>query len=459
MRFLRLGALLGALLFVTFRCASIAQSLGPDVVGHWDAPREWPVVGIHAVLLPTGKVLHYSYPQAGQGSAAWVWDPVADALTDVSLDRDIFCGGHSLLPDGRVLVTGGTEADPDFTESEGLRDTHIFDPLSETWTRVADMARGRWYPTHVALGDGRALVASGLDEDGNPNPLIEIYSAASGWSILGGADLELDLYPFLHLLPSGAVFWAGPDANTRALDIATGTWTDVGYANAYRYNGTSVLLPPGQDRIMVHGKKGGKKSAEVIDFGDPTPTWQYVAVNSHAGRQHANAIVLPNGKVLLVGGGRRVSMFDPAAGTWAKMAKLTRPRRYHSTALLLPDGRVVAAGTDGEDTIEIYSPPYLFAGPRPVITTAPSAVAYGDPFPVGTDGAAVASVVLIRPAAVTHSVNMEQRSVALEFAAVGSTLTVTAPADPNRAPPGYYMLFTLSADGVPSVAHFVRVDL
>jgi hypothetical protein len=150
-------------------------------------------------------------------------------------------------------------------------------------------------------------------------------------------------------------------------------------------------------------------------------------------------------------------MYDPVANNWTTMASMQRPRMYHSSSVLLPDGRVLTAGTDGEFTAEIYSPPYLFQGPRRVITSAPSAVAWGSNFFVGTHvPSKIDKVVLIRPSAVTHSINMEQRAIELDFGVGGGGVTVGAPPNGGVAPPGYYMLFLVN-DGVPSTAAFIKI--
>ena len=194
-------------------------------------------------------------------------------------------------------------------------------------------------------------------------------------------------------------------------------------------------------------------------------------------RGYHNLTMLPDGNVLVTGGGdtttpRRSTApsgrraWSPATQTWKTLAAMQTPRLYHSIALLLPDGRVLVSGGgrfggpygDGQDTIEIFSPPYLFDGPRPVITTAPTTATYGATFPVQTpDAASIGSVVLLKPGSVTHSFNGEQRYVPLSFTRSAGALSVQAPANANLAPPGYYMLFIVDAAGVPSVAKFVRI--
>ncbi len=444
----------------------------PSAVGQWSEPMDWPLVGVHAALLPTGKVLHYSYPQTGPGAEAWLWDPEGGTLGAAPINRNIFCSSQAFLPDGRLLVTGGTDPGSPENTPFGLKDIHTFDPSAETWTHVADMQVGRWYPTSVALPDGRTLVVSGLDEQSNLTDLVEVYDPTSGSQVIPGANRFLDLYPRMHVLPSGKVLHVGSEELTSAFDPASATWQEIGFSNyGYRGEGTSVLLPlqPPDYRAEVLTLGGGNPAtatAEIMATGDPHPSWRFTASMNQA-RRHPNAVLLPDGEVLVIGGGLTdeaespildAEIFDPVSETWSAVASMQRPRVYHSTAILLPDGRVLAAGSDGEYTAEIYSPPYLFQGSRPQMSSAPDATLYGGSFQVTTpDAQDIASIVLIRPAAVTHSVNTDQRYVELEFEAGTDLVTVQAPPSANLAPPGYYMLFIVNSDGVPSEAMFIQL--
>ena len=445
-----------------------------STIGEWSAPMPWPLAGIHAAVLPTGKVLHYSYPHSGFGSEAWHWDPQTETLVPAPINRNVFCGALSFLPDGRLLVTGGTDPlSPPEPPPFGIKDIHAFDPLTESWTYVGDTQVGRWYPTNVTLPDGRILILSGLDEQGQLTDLVEVFDPTSGSQVVPGANKFLGLYPWMHVLPSGKLLHAGPENLTSQFDPATATWQAVALNNhGPRQDGTSVLLPlrppDYRPRVMIlGGDNPATNTAEIIDLGEQSPAWSYTTSMNNA-RRHANAVLLPDGNLLAVGGTvvanddtqavLAAELFDPESETWTELASMQRPRIYHSTAVLLPDGRVLAAGTDGEFTAEIYSPPYLFQGPRPQIVSAPGAVSYGSTFQVSTPNEQdIAKVVLIRPAAVTHSVNMEQRYVELSFQAGLNLLAVQAPPNGNIAPPGYYMLFAVDSAGVPSEATFIRL--
>ncbi|MFQ5649866.1 MAG: galactose oxidase-like domain-containing protein [bacterium] len=456
----------------------------PSEVGQWDGPYQWPVSAIHSFLLPTGKVLHFDFPGFDEWPGAWLWDAATWEFTPVPVDRPLFCSGHSFLADGRLLVTGGNgPAPPD--EFRGIRDTHIFDPFDETWTRVEDMADGRWYPTNVTLPDGRVLVFSGFDElTGKINTDVEVYEPGSttGWQIV--SQVELPLYPTMHVLSSGDVFYSGPSQITGTYKIGTWSWYGIVWSNyGGRDGGMSVLLPPERDRVMIIGGQSEgvvTETAEIIDLDEPLPAWRYTQPMNFP-RMHANGVLLPDGKLLVIGGHSEMhehdheddvvaappsavyqaEMFDPETETWSGMAAMQRPRVYHSTAILLPDGRVLAGGSDGEFTTELYSPPYLFRGPRPVIEAAPGRLPYSEPFVVETpDAPGIDSVVLIRLSSVTHSVNMAQRYVPLEFSRppqAPASLVVNAPGNPNLAPPGYYMLFLIDVSGVPSTAMMVQL--
>src|SRR5712692_2001607 len=197
----------------------------PDQIGQWAAPVSWPLVTVHASLLPTGNVLVWDGFAAGPNSQR-IWNPATGHFTPVPYSVNTFCAGHITLPDGRVLVAGGhLQADV------GIPDTSIFDPSTGTWTAAQPMSVGRWYPTVTELGDGRALVFSGDNivtgrtgvahafRDSSVNSLPEVFDPTKGtWSDLTGSKLTSPLYPQMFLLSDGRVLDAGPDTTTRILD-------------------------------------------------------------------------------------------------------------------------------------------------------------------------------------------------------------------------------------------------
>jgi hypothetical protein len=472
-----------------------------NVQGQWATlSNTMPINPVHVALLNNGRLLVVagsgncqpsragcpSGPPFGpsNGSGALLLDPVTgQTISQFSVSWDMFCNGMVLLEDGRPLIAGGTiQYDPFYGQSQ----VATFDPLANTFSNVQNMAHGRWYPTLVTLGDGRVMTFSGLSETGSTNSAVEFYSADSGWSSEYIAPWNPDLYPRLHLLPTGKVFYSGAQTTSKLFDPSTNTWnTSVAGTNysGTRTYGSSVLLPlrPSDNYdpkvIIMGGGNPATYTTEIIDMGASTPAWQYGPKMSQA-RIEMNAVILPNGKVLAVGGSvndedtstasLNADLYDPVSNTFSSAGANAYPRLYHSVALLLPDATVwLAGGNPSRGTyvqqMEIYKPGYLFnsdgtSATRPSITGAPGAVGYGDAFTVTTpDAANISSVILVRDGSVTHAFGMDQREVALSFTAGSGALTVTSPPNGNIAPPGYYMLFLLNQAGVPSVASFVQV--
>ena len=333
---------------------------------------------------------------------------------------------------------------------------------------------------------------------------------------VGSLPGYVNIYPHMFLLPKTTL--AGRGAGDRVLLAGPGTgdafvlhtedWSWHRLANrpsTSRFWGTAVMEPGGPEgpaRVTLIGGADvegysnapePKPSApeptatsEFLDLNDPgwadqdhpSPVWQDSASLDHP-RAHFNTVLLPDGSKLSSGGGRgqaadgslysgwvfEAELYDPAAGDWRPAGKEDDERTYHSTAVLLPDGRVLSAGDDRPDhlpvsgrTAQLYSPPYLAHEGRPVVTDAPRAVPYGARVPISvSDPSAVAKVVLMRPGATTHAVDMEQRSVELARRSEDGVV-LTSPPDPSVAPPGWYMLFVLDARGVPSVARWIQLD-
>jgi galactose oxidase-like protein len=140
-------------------------------------------------------------------------------------------------------------------------------------------------------------------------------------------------------------------------------------------------------------------------------------------------------------------------------------RGYHSAAILLPDGSVVVGGDTngggdgGSIPNERYLPSYFFK-PRPTIGGAPATIGYGAAFSVQTGlPNAISEVVLMRPGAVTHAFNHNQRYVGCAITgATATAVQATAPPDGNVAPPGYYLLFLVDHDRVPSLGAWIRLS-
>ncbi|MEN3337570.1 MAG: hypothetical protein V7647_1246, partial [Acidobacteriota bacterium] len=480
----------GAALLVLWVAALVpplhAQTNGQ---GQWKTlPYDMPINPVHLALTNNGKVLIV----AGSGNVAAetnfraaVWDPQAETIVTQTVGWDMFCNGLAILPDGRVLINGGNlQYDP----FHGHLKNAAFDPVTGLFTDLQNMAHGRWYPTVTILGDGRAMAFSGLNETGATNTAVELYTVGSGWSPEYPAGWTPPLYPRMHLLPDGTVLYSGSGTGSRIFNPVTKGWSAVVATTNYtgtRTYGTSVLLPLSpadgyKARVMIFG--GGNPataSTEILDTSAAPLQWRYGPSMSQP-RIEMNATILPNGKVLAVGGSKNdedastaslnADLYDPETNTFSSAGANVYPRLYHSGSLLLPDATVLLAGGNPargtyETHMEIYSPAYLFNADgtpaiRPVISgVSPDGLNHGKVFQVQTsDAADITSVVLVRPGAQTHAFDMDQRLVRMSFTIGAGVLNVTAPPNGNIAPPGYYMLFILNSAGVPSTATFLKLS-
>ncbi|MET8625471.1 galactose oxidase-like domain-containing protein [Kitasatospora sp. NPDC004669] len=589
--------------------------------GHWQTlslPAEFRVNAVHATLLRTGKVLIVAgsgndEKQFNAGSfKSLLWDPAKNTYKLIPTPADMFCGGHTSLPDGRVLVAGGTQRyekldgtvkraagvmrvrnesperdrafpkgtvfvapngreyattvpvtvpaatktgsgkqttvtaaeqhvfveavgeGPDYVtnsaaqyrikgltgtdahnlygqsekmtldkqEYQGIRSAFEFNPDTELYEQVTDMAHARWYPTLTGLGDGRVVTVSGLDDtgqilNGNDN---EVYDPKNKtWA--KAPDRYFPTYPSIFLTASGKLFYSGSNAGYGPAEKGRepGVWDlsnngfqpvpglrDPGLAET----SSSVLLPPAQaQKVMVLGGGGVGESplstarTDIADLSAAQPSFTPGPDLPAGGTRYLNSVVLPDDTVFTTGGssgyrGRRDSdllkaqVYHPDSNSFTTAAEPTVGRDYHSEALLLPDGRVAVLGSNPlfadkaetqpggfEQRIEIYTPPYLYHGDRPEVTAAPEAAKLGGVLKVGTSRPeGVTTAKLIRPSSVTHVTDVEQRSVALDIAGrTADGVSLTLPTNPNLLPPGWYMLFLTDAAGTPSVARWVQV--
>jgi len=446
-------------------------------VGSWSLPVNTPAVAVNLILLKNNTVLFYQ-----DGSTPTVWDYLNSVFTSVPAPADLFCSGHSALADGRILVVGGYG---ESSSQMGIANAEIFDPAANLWTVIPNMAYSRWYPTVTTLSDGRVIVMGGWQTSAHTNAGIpEIYDpGTNSWTQLTAANNPFETYPFIYQLSDGRLVHVNGSEYatvTDILDLTSDSWSTVD--SNIKDGGSSVMYL--QDKIMKAGSAtdsqgtgSSSKTTFVLDMTQASPAWQQTASMAYA-RSFLNLTELPDGTVLATGGetdknGGNISnavypaeLWSPTAQTWTTMASMHTPREYHSTAVLLPDGRVLQSGMGADFgnvpdqlSAEFYSPPYLFKGARPTITQAPSQISYGQNFFVGTpDAATIASAVLIRTGAVTHFFNMNARFVPVSFQQTTGGLTITAPVNGYLAPPGYYLLFLVNSNGVPSIAPFVQLQ-
>ncbi len=481
--------------------STIALSALPSeaTTGEWGPTVDWNIVPLHLTLLPTGKLLAWGREEInGDMGQPRLWDPGSGspaAAPMVMADTMLFCAGHALMADGNLMVSGGHKAD-----DRGLDVTNIFNSTTETWTPgLPKMAKGRWYPTVTTLPDGRMVTVAGQDSASVVVMIPEVWDGDSWVQLTGAGNLELPYYPRNFIDPlDGRVFMAGERVQSQWLDVdGSGSWTATGPTHDWPFNrdyGSAVMYESG--KILYVGGGGypawdtpdptsatPTASAEKIDLNEGSPDWTSAGSMSSP-RRHHTATVLPDGQVLVTGGVsgggfnnvntgvRAAEIWDPSTNDWTVLASNAITRAYHSVSVLMPDGTVLhGASGDANDPAtanpyppqrshEIFRPPYLFKGARPTITDAddPNGVAYGQSFDVSTPAAGqITHVRLVRLGSVTHAFDANTMAVSLEFTAGDGSISVTAPPNPNVAPPGHYMLFVLNRNGVPSVGRIIQI--
>ena len=476
---------------------ALAQTSG----GSWSIGGNTHATAIHVAMLYNGKILcvagsgYFSANSQGPFEAG-IFDPVTNTYTALpSEDVDMFCCGHAMLPDGNILLAGGTLMYDDVSANGlwlGPKNAWIYDVAAGSFRTVQDMKHGRWYPTLLTLADGKVLTVNGYDEYGTYNRLIEIFDPSTEtWAIKydplstftycagEGQDPEIMpgagtqcygpgvgpnalLYPRMHLMPEGLAIVCGQSKTMRTYDPATGVWKFAGNMlfNASRGYGSSVLLPmqnvaSEKGKVLIFGGTAtsdsfGTTAAEILTL-DGTSIVSRWTNSSHKGRKHPIPVILPNGKIVVVGGTEyqnnsslkimEAEVFDPVTEKWTLLPAMAVPRLYHSSALLLPDGRVWTAGTTYTRTsrelrTEYYSPEY-YSATRPTISAQPVAGDYGGFIVISTPNAQdIDAVSLVRLGTETHAYNCDQRLVWLQITGkTTSEVTVQAPVKANIAPP------------------------
>ncbi len=478
------------------RGASLAVAgTTPDVIGQWSLPKSngTPVVGIHTALLKTGKVLIWSpYTVTNPDGTteiqtmAALWNPTTNTSkrVDPPNDGNLFCGAGTILGDGTLVAVGGLNSYSGYGTSNGIPVVLLFNPNTETWSAAPNMNKGRWYPTITETMNGGAVVVGGRDGANKPNQDIETIGAAApnAPQLVGTYNLDWrqGIYPNQFLLPNGQIFTFAGD---RSDFMDPSNWRinkgPVPLAPQFNYPNAVVLpLKVGSPiEMVVYGGKTtfqGTTIATASRLNLTASTPKFTAITSMPeARANMNSVQLPDGKILVVGGNGQGNfnvayyqtlLFDPANNSWTPLASQTRRRAYHSTALLLPDGRVLSAGDNGGtpgggNTFEIYSPSYLFKGPRPVINYAPTSAVWGNNVVVGTT-TPVTKLVLIAPSSTTHATDMHGRVVELQISASagGGTANVAGIPSDGSVPPGPYMLFAVDANGIPSIATWIQIN-
>ncbi|MBB5442824.1 MULTISPECIES: galactose oxidase-like domain-containing protein [unclassified Paraburkholderia] len=496
---------LGSMLIVT--CGDVpAQTVRPS---QWSAPISLSLVPVAAANLPNGKVLVWSADspldftggevnlnrhQNNGGTYTAIFDPVAGTSTQVfvtKIGHDMFCPGIVNLPDGEILVTGGSTS----------AKVSAFNPNSGQWTSQKQMNIPRAYHGSVTLSNGDVFVLGGSWNGGLGGKSGETWSN-SGWhentavtANWGDPDVtndavgiyRADNHMWLFADSNGLVFHAGPSRAMQWIDTAgtgsistpvnRGADNDAMTGNAVMYDVRKILAVGGSPN---YDNAYATSNATLIDISSGAANTRTLAPMNYQ-RAFANSVALPDGEVVVVGGQTFAEPFSddnavltpeiwsPATETFTPIAAQAVPRTYHSIALLLPDGRVLSGGgglcggcSTNHANVEILTPPYLLnadgsPAARPTIVSAPTNAKLGSSISVSTDRA-VSAFALMRLSSVTHSLNNEQRRVPLNFrASSAGQYVLNIPGDSGVAVPGYYMLFALDANGVPSVSSIIRI--
>ncbi len=473
--------LIALIVFLSLAASLSAQD--PALVGRFGPLIKAELVPIHTILLPNGKILYVDrHDQGTHDMTPRVWDPATNTTIKTPTPTyDLFCSGHSMLRNGNIFFSGGHIVD-----GQGVDNLSIYEWRTNTWdTKLPRMFTPRWYPTNTPLPNGDVLISSGsafeLEKYVDRTEIFD--SRTRTLRSLDGAVQIQSYYPFMYVLPGNKVFAAGSDSITRILDVTgNGKWATVGMTKAGRYRayGSSVQYERGKIMVCGGNKQSPLASAEMIDMNVSGPSWKYTD-SMHFSRRHHTAVILPDGKVFVNGGTsapgfnnadgavKDAEIWDPLTGHWTLMARAASIRLYHSIALLLPDGRVLTGGgghpgddanfEDAHPDFEIYEPPYLFQGTRPVITSAPDSIYYGKPFTVGSVNGGNLKVSLFRLGCATHAWdhNTDFNRLAVTRLSAAS-LQVDAPADSVASAPGPHMLFLVDSAGIPSTAKIVWLN-
>jgi hypothetical protein len=462
----------------------------PAASGSWGALENWPLIAIHSALDAEGRVLTYGTNGDGQQTGQFIYDvwtpgPSAaggHATLPNTTQTDLFCSLQINRPDtGEMLLFGGDNWTGAVTNNLGNPDITSYDPVTQQLTSLPGMHRPRWYATGTTRPDGSIYVQGG--DGGWDRP--ELWTADGGSQLL---DLDTSglswWYPRNFVLPDGRIF--GVDVEGRMYyispDLSSLTMAGRLTPDRWGFGATAVMYEPG--KILHFG--GTSASAVIIDANGAAPVVTQAA-NLSVAREWGNATLLPDGRVLATGGASNYSgaapgatlaefgvaysaeIWDPASGQWTIQPAEAAARLYHSTALLLPDGRVLVAGGGAPGPVantnaEIFTPNYLTAQGggatnRPTIdAVSTTELKPGDGVGIDvTSNVDIGRVTMVKTGSVTHSFNMDQRIANLPFSVTGNTVNAVLPNSNNEITPGYYLLTVLTTTGVPSESVMIHL--
>jgi hypothetical protein len=354
------------------------------VQGEWSGLQSWNVVPVHMSLLPSGRVLAHNatnddlWPQYSPITS--VWDPMTNTLAgidprDATLKSELFCVGFTHLPDGSLLTTG---TQPNVGKNYD-RNVNRFNFFTQTWSREADTAFYRYYPSVATMPNGDLMTFAGT----SASAPAELMRFDGSWKTLSGMTLaqNFSYYAWGQAAPNGKLFYAGPDNGMRFIDpVGKGAMTELGNRDGLTRDYGSYALYDIGKMLVTGGSMPATETAVTINLNGASPVVQPTG-SMAAARRHNNLTILADGSLLTTGGYTGSNFTDvsnatavlyaerwtPSTGRWTTMASAQRVRGYHSTAMLLPDGRVAVGGNGmpyathfNQHNVEIFSPPYLF---------------------------------------------------------------------------------------------------
>lgn len=481
----------------------------PTNLGKWGPTIDFPLVPVSAAILhDTGKVLVWSSWEkdgfAKSNAAGFTFTAIYDPSSGATSQRrvsetkhDMFCPGLSLDALGRPFVTGGNNSPR----------TSIYDSTADKWTSGPDMNIQRGYQSSATTSDGSTFVIGGSWNGGIGGKDGELYDPTTNkWRLLRGCavkpmetddiggEYRSDNHGWLFGWKANSVFQAGPSrhmnwytfGNTGSVKSAGNRANDQDsiLGNAVMYDAAAGnILTLGGARNYTNDRATPNANIITLGAAGATPTVRTLRSMNYA-RVFHNSVVLPDGKVVIIGGlpvSKGFSddgaifpceLWDPATSQFTVINPIAIPRPYHSIGLLMPDATVLSAGGGLCDGCavnhfdgEIYRPPYLFTASgalatRPAINSISTAiVAVGGKITVTTN-TPVIKFAIIRYAATTHTVNTDQRRIPLTPTSTsGNTYTLTMPNDAGVALPGYWMMFALNAAGVPSISKTIQIKV
>lgn len=498
---------------LTYTVSSITSFIS-EGSGSWGNPIGLPSVPVSAANLPDGRILTWSgqnrfsfqYGVDNARTYTVIFNPTTGSIDETlvsNANHDMFCPGANMLADGRIMVTGGSS----------VARTSIFNPATESWSQEDVLNIPRAYNANTTLQDGSVLTLGGSwaeetlcrtgispSQSNCPDKLAEVWNPSTGWSVLSGISADTlrtndvdglfrsDNHMWLFGVEGNKVLHAGPSKAMHLLDVAgNGSISPVGNRadDNDAMNGNAVMYDIG--KVLTLGgapdyeNVNATNNAFVVEVDGSSISSRRTG-SMNFSRAYHNSVVLPNGEVIVVGGQSfpvpfsdnnsvfAAELWNPELDTFRTLATMSIPRNYHSFALLLTDGRVIAGGgglcgscSTNHPDVEIFTPPYLLDAngnpmSRPGIVSSPASTSHGQSINIQTNKS-IASVVLIRAAVGTHSVNNDQRRIPLSFSTTGTNnYNATIPSDPGIAIPGDYMLFVLDDNGTPSISRLINVN-